>query len=541
MIFLVLGMVSCAKQGTLSGGPKDLDPPRLDTIKSERNYQTNYFPKTIFLYFDEWIQLKNSSQILISPPLQTNPVIKSKGKYVQLIFDEKEVLRDSTTYSINFGSAITDFTEANPVTNFQFIFSTGDKIDSLNLQGKVIDSYTKKPVDKVTVMLYDLDIDSLVYQEKPYYFSKTDKEGNFIIKHMRKGLYKCFALLDANYDFLYNQETEQIGFLDSMFLVKPDSFVQKISLELFLPTPKISLADFSMPVRGKIKIKTNRDFEDFKIEYSNRPYIEQENLGDSVIVWFEPKVESNDSIFLAIETESLKDTIILKSKTSTNTMGLVRFSSFKQRKKSFMARDSLGLIFNQILKNIDTSFMDLIPLSKRPVLDSIDTLKPPVIPTIDFDYEIDSLNKRQMVIRAKWSENEKYELVMYPGALEGYFQTTNDTIKTEIEMLTIEDVGSIICRFDSLDENSQYIVFLKIKDKIIREHVISKQKSKELTYKYLDPGKYLLEIIEDVNMNGRWDPGNYNEKRQSERKRVVSLEELRKNWDIETEIKWDDK
>ena len=270
MIFLVLGMVSCAKQGTLSGGPKDLDPPRLDTIKSERNYQTNYFPKTIFLYFDEWIQLKNSSQILISPPLQTNPVIKSKGKYVQLIFDEKEVLRDSTTYSINFGSAITDFTEANPVTNFQFIFSTGDKIDSLNLQGKVIDSYTKKPVDKVTVMLYDLDIDSLVYQEKPYYFSKTDKEGNFIIKHMRKGLYKCFALLDANYDFLYNQETEQIGFLDSMFLVKPDSFVQKISLELFLPTPKISLADFSMPVRGKIKIKTNRDFEDFKIEYSKK-------------------------------------------------------------------------------------------------------------------------------------------------------------------------------------------------------------------------------------------------------------------------------
>ena len=41
--------------------------------------------------------------------------------YSLLIFDEKEVLRDSTTYSINFGSAITDFTEANPVTNFQFI------------------------------------------------------------------------------------------------------------------------------------------------------------------------------------------------------------------------------------------------------------------------------------------------------------------------------------------------------------------------------------------------------------------------------------
>ena len=115
-------LFSCAKQGSLSGGPKDINPPRMIKEKSDSNFQTQHYPKSITLSFDEWIQIKNSSQILVSPPLEFRPQINTKGKSVVVTFDKNEVLRDSTTYSVNFGNAICDFNESNPVENFQFVF-----------------------------------------------------------------------------------------------------------------------------------------------------------------------------------------------------------------------------------------------------------------------------------------------------------------------------------------------------------------------------------------------------------------------------------
>lgn len=49
----------------------------------------------------------------------------------------------------------------------------------------------------------------------------------------------------------------------------------------------------------------------------------------------------------------------------------------------------------------------------------------------------------------------------------------------------------------------------------------------------LPPGKYELVIITDVNRNGRWDTGNYAQRRQPEPIITKELEALRANWDVE--------
>ena len=56
-LFLSLVMISCAKIGSLSGGPKDLKPPVIDTLLSDKNFQVRFYPEKIVLYFDEWREL----------------------------------------------------------------------------------------------------------------------------------------------------------------------------------------------------------------------------------------------------------------------------------------------------------------------------------------------------------------------------------------------------------------------------------------------------------------------------------------------------
>lgn len=100
--------------------------------------------------------MQNPSQnIIFSPNLEYPVKYKLKGKAVLIEFDDKEVLRDSTTYSISFGSAIEDISEKNTSNNFKFVFSTGNYIDSIELKGKVVDAFSGEPLDKILVTLYD--------------------------------------------------------------------------------------------------------------------------------------------------------------------------------------------------------------------------------------------------------------------------------------------------------------------------------------------------------------------------------------------------
>ena len=128
-------LMQCANIGQPDGGPRDTTPPGIDTANSTPAMQKNFRPDQtkipISLKFDEWIKLDNAfKQVVISPPLQYAPKIELKGKGVQIKLDPREVLKEQTTYTVNFGQAIKDITEHNVVKNLRFVFSTGDIIDT---------------------------------------------------------------------------------------------------------------------------------------------------------------------------------------------------------------------------------------------------------------------------------------------------------------------------------------------------------------------------------------------------------------------------
>ena len=230
---LLLTLIGCANQGTLSGGKKDTTPPIIDSLKSTSNYQTNFKKQTIELTFNEWLQLNDVfKQVVVSPPLREKFDVSLKKKTVRFEFDEKEILRENATYTINFGTAVQDLTERNPVEDLRFVFSTGDFIDSLEVTGQVVEAFDKKPVKDVLVMLYDNLSDTVVRKEKPFYFAKTDEGGNFSIKNVRADTFKVFALIDGNANYLFDNVSEKIGFLKEPIVVT-DSTKVDLTLQMF--------------------------------------------------------------------------------------------------------------------------------------------------------------------------------------------------------------------------------------------------------------------------------------------------------------------
>jgi len=223
-------IVSCAQQGSLTGGEKDTNPP--EVVKSEPpNFSTRFTAEKITMTFNEYFDLKNINQkLVVSPPMDHKPEFKMRGKELEITL--KDSLQPNRTYALNMGDALVDLNESNAIKNFQYVFSTGDQLDSLQITGKVVLVPDGKPADDVLVMLYNGSndsigsIDSLPLKEIPLYLSRTDKEGRFTLRNLASGGYRIFALKDANNNMLFDQPTESVAYLDS--LIRPGIIDLKI-------------------------------------------------------------------------------------------------------------------------------------------------------------------------------------------------------------------------------------------------------------------------------------------------------------------------
>ncbi len=213
----------CAKIGAPSGGPKDVTPPKV--LESDPvNYATHFKKERISITFDEFIQLKDiDKSLIISPPMKEKPYARMKGK--TLLVDLNNELKDSTTYTLYFGNSIADLNEGNVLSNYEFVFSTGNHIDSMSVTGKLVDAFDlKPPKDPVYVMLYENLNDSAPLLDMPSYIGKTDNEGNFAINNVKTDTFRIFALADGNSDLKYDMPTEAVAFIDSSFYLYPGNF-----------------------------------------------------------------------------------------------------------------------------------------------------------------------------------------------------------------------------------------------------------------------------------------------------------------------------
>ncbi len=516
--------ISCANQVALTGGPRDEVPPALDTAESSKNYSLHFTKQDIELVFDEFIDLRDAnSQIVISPPLEYPPRISSRLKKVKIEFNEKEELKEEATYVINFGKSIGDFTERNELLNFTFVFSTGAYIDSLSLSGQVVDAFTMEPKEDAVVLLYTEDMDSIIFKERPFYFARTDESGMYRINNLRSDTFKIVTLEDLNLNYLYDPVSEQIGFLDSLIVLR-DTLTRGVNLEMFKEGKSAIYKSYDAQAQGLLRIDFDRIPDVGQLIYpdSAEIFVEQPEGTEYLNLWYAPR--SSRSIGFQISEEEGLDTI--QARVNTRTVDTLA-GRISVREFNFDAAiglhpaDTLKLEFDRPVRSVS---QDLIF--------AIDTL---TRDTIYFDLDTTEFPGLLIRLAHTWELKSEYVLQFLPGAIIDYFNIPNDTIVREFKIADFEDFGQIQLQLEDF-EDMQYVFQLQRDDKRMREVIVNPFVEDEITFEQLVPGNYSIVVIKDEIANGKWDPGDYFSKRQSERRYTLTLEELRANWVLERSV-----
>jgi uncharacterized protein (DUF2141 family) len=535
-IILTTLLSSCAEQRPLSGGPKDSTPPRLDSARySTPNLQTNFREKEIILSFNEWIVLNDpTNQILISPPLQNRPEVKIKHKSVVLKF--KEELVPNTTYSIQFGEAVKDFTENNPAQNLRFVFSTGPVLDSLAISGQIVDAISAEPAEKIWVMLYDKNDDSLPYNERPVYVAKTDAQGVFKLENLRSGNFKVFALADNNSNYKYDRG-EQIAFLnDPIFL--SDSTEGILKLRLFKEDEPLSILSSKLIGKNKYRIQFNRQISDsISVDISeNGKNVEtfKEFGRDTLLVWW--KTTNATNLILTVNALNFIDTFDISEGESGNwpdkalvysvpETGTTQKTKGKPEEKKFNLHPSNPSVvdYSRPIKEID--FSKVILKDSLSNAETITERKSNQFRSFQFQ------TKEQL-------KSQQAELCVLPGAiLDIWGETNSDTLKRKYSVLKNKDLGNLKVSISNADSTMNYIVkLLDDKESALYEFKFSAQSTWVKEFKQLEPNRYSIEIIHDKDADGKFTVGNYLKKIQPETVTKSKPTNLRADWDNELEV-----
>ncbi len=530
LILLMAGLLSqCASPLPPTGGAEDTIPPKVVAEESTPNFQTNFEKQRIDLEFNEWVVLEDVfNQVIVSPPLEGKLDVTLRGKTVRFNFPEGDTLRANTTYTINFGEAVKDLTEKNPAEDLRFVFSTGDELDSLRLQGQIFDAFAGAPEPEVLVMLYENLADTVVRTERPFYFGKTDEKGKFRIDNIREGNFKIFALKDVNFNYLYDLENEEIGFLAAP--IRLDSSQNaRIELRLFTEELPLSLKEEDTRRYGQAVLQLNRKPRDYQLTYDDfGQKLRINEMADSIKVWYDTEQQEYWKIYFQTDSSSV-DTIQVRpldraAYLSENPLKCTNLNASSP--KGINPIKQIKLNFNHPLTQIDTSLLLLLE----------DTLKSAITPTF---VEIDSSLGQQLSLRFPWKESMLYEVQLLPGALTDFFgQTNEDTIRQNYIVEQRTRFGNLNLTVNDLDSSKAYVIQLIFKkDQLVEESRTFGVSQFNQQYRLLAPGDYSVQVITDLNNNGRWDTGNYDEKRQPEPVRLLPLEQqLRANWEVDAEL-----
>lgn len=518
----VLILASCAKVVPPSGGERDTTAPQLiQAIPS--NGTVNFNAESIYLVFDEYVQLNDiQNQLIVSPPLEKRPNIRLKKKGVLIELNER--LKPSTTYTFNFGAGIGDFTENNPAESLIYVISTGEVLDSLQFKGDVIDAYTGLPVEGAKVMLYKEHADSLPLVQKPYYFARSDKSGAFRVSNMSEGEYKVFVLNESNANYLYDDpSSESFGFLS----------------EFVRPSNPQDSAEANVRFRLSQERDTLQYFQDYytdstgfaKLVYFQKPldpsaafldgagnfvFKNRSADDDTTYMWINEAPSNQERSVVFFDEGKSLDTLQIKHFRVSGEKSEERYKLLSTSKPQGSVRkeDTLRFVFNRPIAGCE---QDLIQVLK----DSI---------PLDFNVKIQDFS---LLIDAPFKDGERSEITLFPNAVESREgMLLQDTLRTSVSFMGEEELGnlSLVLPFEA--GQNDIIQLVDKNGRTIDSQLIDGRG--EIIYKRLKPAVYRFRIFEDKNQNGKWDAANYSLGLQPELVYNFSDDiQLRANWEME--------
>lgn len=480
----------CANIVPPTGGPVDVTPPVLNKKASipDSSSLTNYNNDYVELSFNERVQVVNyQSEIYTTPSLDINKikVIASKNT-VRLNFNQP--LEENTTYTINFGKSIKDVTEGNVVENIQVAFSTGDKIDSLSVTGKVVDHLTNQPVSKALVGLYAKADTAKLFSKKPKYYTQTDESGTFKLNYLKADLYEIISITDKNQNFKYDLNKEKIGFLSAP--IQLDSSINNLELRMILEPDTLFKIVTISPRDNYFQVKTNKGIFADKTTYP-----------DSYIT-----VKAEDNFIqlfnTATATDSIKINFVLVDSLNNQIDSTTTIKINSQNVPSGALKKSF--YFDRVK---DTTFfvIEFIEPIKE-MLDSLQLLK-----------LRDSLFLDNQLTHYRWSNGETQLSIYHPSFkkdtieiqfVENQFISIsglkNEKMKITYLPYVADNFGLIKGKIET--RNTRYELQLIDNQYIVKN---SLENPTDYVFKSVEPGNYTLRVMLDDNKDGKIETGSF--------------------------------
>lgn len=592
LLFASAFLTRCASMMTPSGGPRDSLPPVIVTMTPD-NFATNrplVNHGKIYITFDEFVQLKDQQkEFFTSPHMKKKPIITLRGKGI--VIQLRDTLAANTTYALNFGSALRDNNEGNPLYSMRYVFSTGSEIDSMVMSGYTADGYKADSVSKSFIWFYRADsvkdvaeYDSTIFNYKPQVIARAENNGIFIAQNLKPIPYRVYAVQDKNDNQTYEPGNDQVGFLEQTYnpAEQPDFAMWFDSLRRYVAAePQLYIRMFTdKAFRRQLLSQSDRPQQHKAMLYFSaaHPKIEQikfDSIPDDGFI-VDPQTIGKDTLALwfTVPSTSLPDTI----------RGHVIYYKHDTINQLQQVTAPLKLAWRKIETKEQEKEREKLERERRKAEAAGEEFKEPKQPnpfvyklslsgevnpenhlTIDFDYPLakldsaallltvthkdksiedlpvrfihDTAELRRWQIRAPWKTEGQYTLTIPQGAITDIAGFTNDSIIGKYTVADPEKFAVVKIKVKG-HQDTKYIIQLLDANGSLKQ-VRRDVASGDVQFNYVPAGEIKFRVIEDKNGNGKWDTGNLVEQRQPERAELYVNDEgkdvfaTKSNWEIE--------
>jgi len=559
LILCDLTFQRCASISSPTGGPKDTIPPLLlesDPVNGTTNYQSQEFSLT----FSEFVKAdKIKQQLIITPRTENKYKTIVKKNTVTLKFEDP--FEDSTTYNFNFADAVTDITESNPTINLSLAFSTGKYIDSLSIEGTVIDLFEQEEVKGYLVGLYPYSDSLDFFKDKPVYFTTTNDSGRYELNYIKSGIYKLLVFNDENSNITFDPESEEHGFIQDSIPLDSALIIDKSIATLLQNIKPITFIN-SRPTGPYVELKYNKTID----EYSIQPDFFHHSLtgeskevirlykSDQVIVGDSLTIYANVSDSLGnLSNDTIKTAFIESNRKPSS------FSYSLSGTTNYLTDDYTVLFeFNKPVSSVDTSSLlfvkdstltwDISPtfdwnhnrtkllvnthLTKQLLMDSLISLEPK--DTTESTVEEKARPGKEAKPRPGF-RNTNNRQVEFFAETSAFVSVENDSSSVQTLKIPTEESSSFgtVKITVSTDYTSFTVQLLNDQDKV----AYSQKNNELITFPKVTPGKYAIRALIDNNDDGKWSAGNLLLNKIPEELYLHPEEtSVRENWVLELEI-----
>ena len=580
----------CANIMTPEGGPKDTIPPVIVKLEPG-NFATNFKAKKVYIEFNEFVQIKDQNkEMFTSPAMKKLPLITTRGKGIVITI--RDTLKENTTYAIDLGSAICDNNEGNPLNAMRYVFSTGDKVDSMVCSGYTADSYKADSVSRTFIWFYIADslpstpgYDSTIFNRKPDVIARAQNNGIFIAQNLKPVNYRIYAIGDKNDNQLYEPGIDMIGLLDSTYnpAKMPEFAIWFDSLRMYPSAePQLYFRMFTdKAFVNQRLIDAQRPEQKKAILYFNADYPRIDSLvfdnipSDSVFI--DPQTNGRDTMAVWFNMAKLPDTIKGKivyyrhdslrqlSKTREPLKLAWRLIETKEQEKEreriekekakakaegreykdpnyknpFTLKISAGKEINPE-QGFDISFGTPAVKFDTTAIELVTVAEDKTTTPVKMNFVRDTMNMCRWEFKAPWKEKTNYRLYLPKESVTDIMGHKNDSTVVEFATYDPEKFSTVSLNVKGEGNNKYIILLTDSSGKTLQE--LKNVESGKYKFNYVSPGDIRLRVIEDKNGNGKWDAGDVIAGVQPERAEGYFNEKkeetftTKMNWDFEINI-----